>query len=47
MTSAPVSATSFTDTSVQAGVTYFFVVTSVNSSNEESAYSAEVSALVP
>jgi hypothetical protein len=47
LTSAPVAATSYTDSAVQAGQTYYFVVTSVNSSNEESAYSAEVSALVP
>jgi fibronectin type 3 domain-containing protein len=47
MTSAPVTTTSYTDTSVQAGQTYFFVVTSVDSANVESAYSAEVSALVP
>jgi hypothetical protein len=47
LTSAPVAATSYTDSVVQAGQTYYFVVTSVNSSNEESAYSAEVSALVP
>jgi len=47
MTSAPVAATSYTDTAVQAGKTYYFVVTSVDSSNVESAYSAEVSALVP
>jgi hypothetical protein len=47
MTSAPVATTAYTDNSVQSGVTYYFVVTSVNSSNEESAYSTEVSALVP
>jgi len=47
MTSAPVAATSYTDTAVQAGNTYYFVVTSVDSSNVESAYSTEVSALVP
>ena len=45
--STPVAATSYSDTAVQAGQTYFFVVTSVDSSNVESAYSAEVSALVP
>ena len=45
--STPVAATSYTDTTVQAGQTYYFVITSVNSKNVESAYSAEVSALVP
>ena len=39
--------TSYSDTTVQAGKTYYFVVTSVDSSNVESAYSSEVSALVP
>jgi hypothetical protein len=47
LTGTPVAATSYTDGSVQAGQTYFFVVTSVDSSNVESAYSAEVSALIP
>ena len=47
MTGTPVAATSYTDSSVQAGQTYYFVVTSVDSSNVESAYSAEVSALIP
>jgi hypothetical protein len=39
--------TSNTDSIVHAGQTYFFVIASVNFSNEESAYSAEVNALVP
>ena len=47
MTGSPVATTSYTDSSVQAGQTYYFVVTSVNSSNVESAYSTEVSALIP
>jgi Abnormal spindle-like microcephaly-assoc'd, ASPM-SPD-2-Hydin/Immunoglobulin I-set domain len=47
MTSTPDAATSYTDSNVQAGQTYFFVVTSVDSSNVESAFSAEVSALIP
>ncbi len=47
LTGTPVAATSYTDSTVQAGLTYYFVVTSVDSSNVESAYSAEVSALVP
>jgi fibronectin type 3 domain-containing protein len=47
LTGAPVAATSYTDSAVQAGQTYFFVVTAVDSSNAESAFSAEVSALIP
>ena len=47
LTSTPVAAMSYTDTAVLAGQTYFFVVTSVDSSNVESAYSAEVSAVIP
>jgi Protein of unknown function (DUF1573)/Immunoglobulin I-set domain len=47
LTSTPVASTSFSDSTVQAGKTYYFVVTSVDSSNTESAYSSEVSALVP
>ncbi len=47
LTSTPVAATSYTDSTVQAGQTYYFVITSVDSTNQESAYSSEVSALVP
>ena len=47
LTGAPVAGTSYTDSSVQAGQTYFFVVTAVDSSNAESAFSGEVSALIP
>jgi Abnormal spindle-like microcephaly-assoc'd, ASPM-SPD-2-Hydin/Immunoglobulin I-set domain len=47
LTSAPVTGTSYTDSAVQAGQTYYFVVTTLDSSNVESAFSAEVSALVP
>jgi hypothetical protein len=47
LTNAPVSGSSYTDSNVTAGQTYFFVVTAVDSSNNESAFSAEVSALVP
>ncbi len=47
LTNTPVAADSYIDTNVQAGQTYYFVVTSVDSSNAESAYSNEVSALVP
>jgi hypothetical protein len=41
------SATTYVDSSVQSGGTYYFVVTAVNSANQESVYSAEVSATVP
>jgi fibronectin type 3 domain-containing protein len=47
LTGTPVAAMSYTDTTVQAGKTYFYVVTAVDSSNVESANSAEVSALIP
>lgn len=47
LTPTPVAETSYSDSTVQAGKTYYFVVTSVDSNNMESAYSVEVSALVP
>jgi hypothetical protein len=39
--------TTFADTTVQAGQTYYYAVTSVDSSNVESTYSNEVSATIP
>jgi hypothetical protein len=39
--------TTFTDTTVQAGQTYYWVVTAVNSSNVESTYSNEVLGTIP
>lgn len=45
--SSLVSGTTYTDTSVQAGQTYYYVSTAVNSSDEESAYSNEAEAVVP
>ncbi len=39
--------TTFTDTNVTAGATYFYVVTSVDSSSQESTYSNEASAVIP
>jgi hypothetical protein len=47
LTGTPVPSTSYTDSTVQGGKIYYFVVTSVDSSNMESPYSSEVSALVP
>jgi hypothetical protein len=47
LTNTPVAATSYTDSAVQSGQTYYFVVTSVDASNVESSLSTEVSALIP
>jgi hypothetical protein len=47
LTPAPVTTTTDVDTAVQAGQTYYFVVTSVDSSSVESADSSEVSATIP
>ena len=47
LTSSPDAVTSYTDSSVVAGQTYYFVVTAVDSSGDESAYSNEVSATIP
>lgn len=47
LTSSPVPSTTYTDGSVQQGKTYYYVVTSVNSDNIESAYSTQVSAVIP
>src|SRR5450631_3911208 len=47
LTSTPASVPSYTDNSVQTGRTYYYVVTAINSSNQESGYSSEVTAIVP
>ena len=41
------SGTSFNDSNVQAGQTYFYVTTAVNNSNVESDYSNQAQAIVP
>ena len=45
--STPNASTSYTDTSVTAGQTYYYVVTAVDGSGNESAYSNQVQAIVP
>jgi len=45
--SSLIAATISTDTAVQAGQTYYYVVTSVDTSGVESAYSSEASAIIP
>ena len=47
LTTNVVSATSYSDSSVQAGQTYYYVVTALNSSNVESVFSNQVSATIP
>jgi Abnormal spindle-like microcephaly-assoc'd, ASPM-SPD-2-Hydin len=47
LNSSPVPTTGYVDTSVQAGDTYYFRITSVSTSNQESAPSAPVQATVP
>ena len=42
-----IGATNYTDTTVQAGQTYYYVVTAVNNSNLESVYSNVAPAVVP
>ena len=45
--SSLVTETTFTDSAVQAGLTYYYVTTGVDSSNTESVDSNEVSAVIP
>lgn len=46
VTLTPVTGTTYVDSSIQGGMTYYYVVTAVASSNE-SGYSAQVTAVVP
>ena len=39
--------TSFTDSTVKGGTTYYFVVTAVNALNQESSHSNEVKVVIP
>lgn len=47
LNSALVSTTSFTDSTVEKGETYFYVVTAVDADRNESEYSNEVFAAIP
>jgi hypothetical protein len=47
LTSSPVANASYTDAGIQTAQTRYYVVTSVDSNNNESAYSNQVSALIP
>ena len=47
MNGSPDAASSYTDTSVSGGKTYFYVVTSLDGAGAESKRSSEVAAVVP
>ena len=47
ISSFPVTATTFLDSAAQAGVTYYYVTTAVDSNNNESAYSNQATAVIP
>ena len=47
LTSTPIAGTSYVDSSVQSGRTYYYVVTALDSTNQESTYSGEIAAIVP
>jgi hypothetical protein len=44
---SPVGATTYLDSNVSSGQSYFYVATTVDSSNHESAYSTQATAIVP
>jgi hypothetical protein len=41
------SSTNYTDSAVNAGKTYYYVVTAVNAANQESAFSNQVKVIIP
>jgi fibronectin type 3 domain-containing protein len=45
--SSPDSATTYTDSTVTSGLTYYYVVTAVNSDAQESGYSNQAQAVIP
>jgi fibronectin type 3 domain-containing protein len=47
LTSSVLSGSTYADQTVQSGVTYYYVVTSVQSNGTESVHSNEVSATIP
>jgi fibronectin type 3 domain-containing protein len=47
LTATPTAGTSYVDSSVQSGRTYYYVVTALDSTNQESTYSSEIAAIVP
>jgi hypothetical protein len=47
LTSTPVGTTAYTDNTVQSGQTYYYWVTALDSSGDESAYSSDVAVTIP
>src|SRR6202046_2206803 len=47
LTASPVTSTQFTDTGLQSGQTYYYVVTAVDSNGVESVYSNQATASIP
>ena len=47
MTTVSNATTGYTDSTVQSGKTYYYVVTAVDSSNTESVYSGQIIAVIP
>lgn len=47
LTSSPISAVNYTDSTVEPGKTYYYVATAVDTSNLESSYSNQASAVIP
>jgi len=47
LTGSPDASTSYTDNSVQAGQTYYYVVTAVDGSGNESVDSNQAQAVIP
>jgi hypothetical protein len=47
LNSSTMSSTTYTDSSVQSGTTYYYVATSVDANNVESGYSNQVTAIIP
>jgi fibronectin type 3 domain-containing protein len=47
LTPSPIPSTQFTDTGLQSGQTYFYVVTAVDSNGAESLYSNQATASIP
>lgn len=47
LNSAALTGTSYSDTTVTAGTTYYYVATAINSSGEQSSYSSQATAVVP